>query len=171
MPTRLLITDDEPLILLSLVDLLDGEDVDVTLASDGLEALAIARQLGNTLDVLVTDLDMPRMAGGDLIRSLRLDRPSLPVVVVSGSAPPGGVDELRRSCGGYGLLLLVRKPFACWEVKAAVRRAMAGREAWEAAVPQGSDAEADAVRGLDAGANDYIVKPFRLPELLARVRP
>jgi hypothetical protein len=32
MPTRLLITDDEPLILLSLVDLLDGEDVDVTLA-------------------------------------------------------------------------------------------------------------------------------------------
>jgi DNA-binding response OmpR family regulator len=38
-------------------------------------------------------------------------------------------------------------------------------------VPQGSDAEADAVRGLDAGANDYIVKPFRLPELLARVRP
>ena len=26
------------------------------------------------------------------------------------------------------------------------------------------------VRGLDAGANDYIAKPFRLPELLARVR-
>ena len=138
MPTRLLITDDEPLILLSLVDLLDGEDVDVTLASDGLEALAIARQLGNTLDVLVTDLDMPRMAGGDLIRSLRLDRPSLPVVVVSGSAPPGGVDELRRSCGGYGLLLLVRKPIVCWEVKAALRLAMAGRQELEAAMPQGS---------------------------------
>jgi DNA-binding response OmpR family regulator len=34
----------------------------------------------------------------------------------------------------------------------------------------GSDEEADVVRGLDAGANDYIAKPFRLNELLARLR-
>jgi DNA-binding response OmpR family regulator len=34
----------------------------------------------------------------------------------------------------------------------------------------GADGEIDVVRGLDAGANDYIAKPFSLPELLARVR-
>ncbi len=34
----------------------------------------------------------------------------------------------------------------------------------------GSDGETDVVRGLDAGANDYIAKPFRLAELLARLR-
>jgi DNA-binding response OmpR family regulator len=34
----------------------------------------------------------------------------------------------------------------------------------------GADAEQDVVRGLDAGANDYIANPFRAGELLARVR-
>src|SRR5689334_3018425 len=32
------------------------------------------------------------------------------------------------------------------------------------------DARADRVRGLDSGADDYVVKPFDLPELLARLR-
>ena len=34
----------------------------------------------------------------------------------------------------------------------------------------GADAEQDVVRGLDSGANDYIAKPFRLNELVARLR-
>lgn len=34
----------------------------------------------------------------------------------------------------------------------------------------GADSEADTVLGLDSGANDYVVKPFRLAELLARLR-
>src|SRR5438552_2592040 len=33
-----------------------------------------------------------------------------------------------------------------------------------------TDSEADTVRGLDAGANDYVIKPFRVNVLLARLR-
>jgi DNA-binding response OmpR family regulator len=34
----------------------------------------------------------------------------------------------------------------------------------------GADTDADAILGLDSGANDYVTKPFRLPMLLARLR-
>jgi DNA-binding response OmpR family regulator len=34
----------------------------------------------------------------------------------------------------------------------------------------GADTEADTIKGLDAGANDYVAKPFRYGELLARLR-
>ena len=34
----------------------------------------------------------------------------------------------------------------------------------------GSDDESDIVKGLDAGANDYVAKPFRIAELVARLR-
>ena len=33
-----------------------------------------------------------------------------------------------------------------------------------------ADTDADAILGLDSGANDYVAKPFRLPLLLARIR-
>jgi len=65
------------------------------------------------------------MGGEDLIRAVRADRPGLPIVVVTGSAPPGGADELRRLAGGTGPLLLLHKPADCGELAAALRRAAA----------------------------------------------
>jgi DNA-binding response OmpR family regulator len=34
----------------------------------------------------------------------------------------------------------------------------------------GHDSDADTILGLDAGANDYVTKPFKFPVLLARIR-
>src|SRR5215208_7462146 len=84
------------------------------------------------LGVLVTDLNMPRMGGDDLIRALRAERPGLPVVVVTGSAPFGGVEELRRRAGGDGPLLLLLKPPDHEELAAALRRAVVAGAAAEA---------------------------------------
>ncbi len=125
MGTRVLLAEDEALIALSLADLLEAEGHEVVLAPDGADALDSARWLGGALDVLVTDLNMPRLAGEDLIRELRAERPGLHVVVVTGSAPFGGADELRRRTGGHGLLQLLLKPADCGELAAALRRAAA----------------------------------------------
>lgn len=125
MAVRVLVAEDEALIALSLADLLEAEGYEVVLAPDGADALEEVRRLGDALGVLVTDLNMPRMGGEELIRAVRADRPWLPVVVVTGSAPFGGLDELRRRAGGNGLLLLLLKPADCGELAVALRRACA----------------------------------------------
>src|SRR5918998_5591284 len=122
MGVRVLVAEDEALIALSLADLLEAEGYDVTLAPDGADALEAARRMGDALDVLVTDLNMPRLGGEELIRALRAERPGLPVVVVTGSAPFGGEEALRRQAGGHGPLLLLLKPVDCNELAAALRR-------------------------------------------------
>ena len=125
MGVRVLVAEDEALIALSLADLLEAEGYEVAVAPDGADALAAARRMGDALAALVTDLNMPRLGGEDLIRALRSDRPGLPVVVVTGSAPPGGEEALRRGAGGHGPLLLLLKPADWAELAAAVRRATA----------------------------------------------
>jgi CheY-like chemotaxis protein len=107
---RILIAEDEAMIAMSLADLLEDEGYEVTLARDGAEALMEARRLGSTLDALLTDLNMPRMGGEDLIRALRILLPDLPIVVVTGSPPPGGLEELRQQVGGTEPFALVYKP-------------------------------------------------------------
>jgi CheY-like chemotaxis protein len=121
---HILIAEDEAMIALSLADLLEAEGYKVTVASDGAEALAKARRLGDALDALVTDLNMPRMSGEGLIQALRADRPELPVLVVTGSAPPGGLDELRRKGGGQGPFALLSKPMNYRDLVETLRRAV-----------------------------------------------
>ena len=145
MGLRVLLAEDEALIALSLADLLETEGYDVVLAPDGADALDAARRLGDALGVLVTDLNMPRMGGEDLIRAVRAERPGLPIVVVTGSAPFGGVEELRRRAGGHGPLLLLLKPADCGEMAAALRRAVAARAATARAAADHTAAAAQAV--------------------------
>ena len=110
MALRVLIAEDEALVALSIGDLLETEGHEIEIAFDGAAALAAARRLGVLLDVLVTDLNMPYMSGEALIHDLRAERPDLPVVVLTGSPPPGGAEELSQSSGGYGPLILLHKP-------------------------------------------------------------
>ena len=141
MGLRVLVAEDEVLIALSLADLLQAEGCEVVLAPDGADALDAARRLGGALGVLVTDLNMPRMGGEDLIRAVQAERPGLPVVV-TGSAPLGGVEELRRHAGGHGLLQMLLKPVDCEALIAALQRAGVAGATWQNADRGGASAAA-----------------------------
>ena len=131
MGLRVLLAEDEALVALALADCLEAMGHAVTTAPDGAAALALARRPGAApFDLLVTDLNMPRLGGEGLIRALWAARPGLPVVVVTGSAPPGGAEALRRACGGgHGPLVLLHKPLDYAALEEAVRRAAAAAPA------------------------------------------
>jgi CheY-like chemotaxis protein len=119
-----LLAEDEALIALSIADLLEAEGFEVVLASNGLVALDKAAELGGAFDALLTDLNMPEMGGEDLIRVLRRQRPELPIIVVTGAPPHGGLEELTRNAGGDGPLLLLTKPVDYEELVGTLRRAL-----------------------------------------------
>ena len=112
---RVLVVDDEAMLADLLSQALRHEGWETDTAKDGLDALAKAASFHP--DVVILDVQMPRMDGLETLERLRARDPELPV-----------------------LFLTAR------------------------------DAVADRVQGLRAGADDYVTKPFRLAELLARVR-
>ncbi len=123
-----LLAEDEALVAQLLGEVLEAEGYTVMLAADGVEALELAAR--RHIDVLLTDLDMPRLDGRELIRRLRAGRPELPVVVVTGRLPPDGGRALAglggaASPGAAAPFALLAKPFPPAALIAALRRVLA----------------------------------------------
>jgi CheY-like chemotaxis protein len=79
----ILLAEDQPAIRMLLKDCLERYGYTVVEASDGAEALEIAPSLGK-LDLLITDLVMPRVGGLNLASELLKSQPDLKVIVISG---------------------------------------------------------------------------------------
>jgi len=117
-----LVVDDEPAIRSAARRALERHGYVVHEAGDGLEALA-ALQGGHAVDAMVLDLTMPRLSGVETLRRVRGDRPSLPVVLVSGYAQGHHVD-----LDASGPVRFLRKPYRASELAAEVG-ALLGSEA------------------------------------------
>lgn len=99
---HILIAEDESLVALALAAVLEDQGFRVTVTHNGRQALeADAR---DAADILVTDLRMPVMEGGELIREIRRSRPGLPVVVMTANGDLLPREERDRT-------FLLRKPF------------------------------------------------------------
>jgi CheY-like chemotaxis protein len=89
---RVLLVDDEPLIRKLISGYLVAAGYVVKTAVDGLDALGKLR--AGLPDLIISDLNMPRMSGMELLEVVRKRFPQIPVMVISADAPdemPGGV--------------------------------------------------------------------------------
>ncbi len=117
MASTVLIVDDSESCRAMLEVALHGlPGVELRTASDGREALAAIACCGESLRVLVTDLQLPRMDGFELIAAVRAlpGRSSLPVIVISGDCHPSTPERLRLLAVNHHIV----KPYS----PAAVRR-------------------------------------------------
>jgi two-component system, cell cycle sensor histidine kinase and response regulator CckA len=80
----ILVAEDEDLVRRLLKTTLTSGGYSVLEARDGVQALEVCEQMGASLDLLVTDVVMPRMTGLELARRLAIDHPDLKVLCLSG---------------------------------------------------------------------------------------
>ncbi len=80
----LLIAEDEHSILLLMKLVLEHEGYRVIGAADGEAALALSETMQGGPDLLIADVQLPRLSGPDLVRTLQNRRPGLKVLLMSG---------------------------------------------------------------------------------------
>jgi DNA-binding NtrC family response regulator len=118
---KILIVDDELNMRLVLQAMLKKEGYEVAAASDGLEALEILG--GADIDVVVTDLKMPRLDGMGLLGRMIRDYPSTPVIIITAHGTVAtAVDALKK-----GALDYISKPFEQDDLKNVIQKAIRTR--------------------------------------------
>ncbi len=99
---RVLVVDDDPALLRLISVSLESEGFEVVVAQDG--ARGLEEIDGNAIDVVVLDLQMPRMDGRAMYRELRSRGHSLPVLILSAY----GAERARRELAAEAAM---SKPF------------------------------------------------------------
>jgi CheY-like chemotaxis protein len=88
-PETVLLVEDDDAVRAGIKAALAGAGHHVVEAADGHDALSRLEIAPHAIELLVTDLVMPMMSGRELARRARTLHPELPVLFISGYAPPG----------------------------------------------------------------------------------
>jgi CheY-like chemotaxis protein len=115
---RILVVDDDEVYREILRDALLMDGVEIVMASDGVEGLEKLQD--GLFDILISDLNMPRMDGLTLLKNARMRQPHLITVVVTGYGSLGSAIEAIR-LGAYDYL---QKPFKIEEMVVTARNAV-----------------------------------------------
>ena len=103
----ILLVDDEPVNLDVTKDMLESIDYHVYLATSGQEALAVFTEKREEIDLVILDMIMPGLSGGETFDRLRKIDPAVRVLLSTGYSLTGQAQEiLDRGCNGF-----IQKPF------------------------------------------------------------
>ena len=112
---RILVVDDDPYICRLSAEVLIRHGYEVDAAADG--AAAWQALNADRYDLLITDNNMPRLTGVELVEKLRSARMALPVIMATGRLP---VEALAKN-PSLQLAALLPKPFSTAELLETVR--------------------------------------------------
>lgn len=125
----LLIVDDEPVVLEVGAKLLEKLGYTVLSAESGRDAVALYRENHKRIELVILDMVMPGMGGGEVFDTLKAIDPNVKVLLSSGYSMDVKANEiLKRGCMGF-----IQKPFSFEELSGKVR-AILGAPASPAAV-------------------------------------
>ena len=117
MSKRVLVVDDEKLIVKGIRFSLEQDGMDVDAAYDGEEALVMARE--NEYDIILLDLMLPKLDGLGVCQQIR-EFSSVPIVMLTAKG-----DDMDKILGlEYGADDYITKPFNILEVKARIKAIM-----------------------------------------------
>ena len=117
MSKRVLVVDDEKLIVKGIRFSLEQDGMDVDAAYDGEEALVMARE--NEYDIILLDLMLPKLDGLGVCQQIR-EFSSVPIVMLTAKG-----DDMDKILGlEYGADDYITKPFNFLEVKARIKAIM-----------------------------------------------
>jgi DNA-binding NtrC family response regulator len=114
---RILVADDEPNLRRVLVAILRREGYDVVQAADGADAI---EALSQPIDVIITDLKMPRVDGMDVLRHASANHPATPVIMITAF---GTVDNAVAAVKA-GAFDYIEKPFEQEQIRVIVNKAV-----------------------------------------------
>ncbi|MGE0495642.1 MAG: response regulator [Vulcanimicrobiota bacterium] len=122
-PLRILLIEDDDNLRGSLEGALREDDFDVTSASSGELALHLAKD--RDFELIITDIKVPGIDGLEALRRMKLDRPQLESIVITGySSEEESIRAVRLGVGEY-----LRKPFPLTALREAINRAQVRIEA------------------------------------------
>jgi DNA-binding NtrC family response regulator len=122
MKKRILIVDDEEIVVRSCLRILSGDEFEIESAGNGLEALAKVAE--KDYDMLILDIMMPKMNGIEVLQRVKETHPDVDVIMIT------GLNEIETAVKAMklGAFDYLPKPFDPEELELVVARALERRQ-------------------------------------------